>query len=97
MKLTTVQSALILLLFSGNLFSFSTKAYNTYSSNLELHETSDIEKGSYLNYEINLFIEINSHKVGIVSKQQKIFILQRKNEDFFVDTISLSSIQNLCQ
>ena len=63
MKLTTVLSALILLLFSGNLFSFSTKDYNTYSSNLELHEASDIEKGSYLNYDINLFIEINSHKV----------------------------------
>jgi hypothetical protein len=67
MKLTSVLSALILLLFSGILFSFSPKVYNTYSSNFEFQETfdieNDIEKGSYLNFDINLFFEINFHKV----------------------------------
>lgn len=65
MKLKTVISALILLLISSTVFSFSFSApnYNHFSSNVDFQESFEIEEATYLRYDINLSVQVYLEKV----------------------------------
>lgn len=78
MKFTTMLYALMLLLISSNVFSFSSDNRNTYSTIIEVQESSNVEEASYLKYDINLSVQFYLQKVQ--------FFPSTKENNFFNST-----------
>lgn len=88
MKYITMLSALMLLLISSNVFSFSPDNRNPYSTLIEVQESSSVEEAAYLNYDINLSVQFYLQKVQ--------FFPSTRENNFFNSTKTQKEEEYFC-